>query len=153
MEMEEKVPANLKHKPILKINGYAHIDGNYRKKTDARGLSIGLAQWNGEGETDISAKVWRYVNGRWSRQSEELPLHRVLDLAFLICAAINYSHTGVQSELEGKPIEEDHNNSHIETHLLILKQKLRTLIDTSSAGDDLDGRLKRLSAELKKIGY
>lgn len=151
--MNEKVPANLKHKPILKIDDYSSIDGNYRKETDARGLSIGLAQWNREGEDDISAKVWRYVNGRWSRQSEELPLHRVLDLAFLICAAINYSRTGIQSELDGKTIEEDHNNPHIETHLLILKQKLLTPIDTSSSGDDLNGRLERLSAELKKIGY
>jgi len=36
---------------------------------------------------DISAKVWRYTGEKWSRQSEELPLHRVLDLAILVCRA------------------------------------------------------------------
>jgi hypothetical protein len=34
---------------------------------------------------DISAKIWRHTGGKWSRQSEEMPLHRVLDLAVLIC--------------------------------------------------------------------
>ena len=36
------------------------------------------------GKVDISAKVWRYTGEKWSRQSEELPLHRVIDLAILI---------------------------------------------------------------------
>jgi hypothetical protein len=39
---------------------------------------------------DISAKVWRHTGERWSRQSEELPLHRALDLAILICRAKLY---------------------------------------------------------------
>lgn len=50
-------------------------------QTDTKGLSLGLAQWNDRGKVDISAKVWRYTGEKWSRQSEELPLHRVLDLA------------------------------------------------------------------------
>ena len=62
-----------------------------KNKTDAEGLSIGLAQWNSQGNTDLSAKVWRYTGEKWSRQSEELPLHRVLDLASLICASICYA--------------------------------------------------------------
>ena len=52
--------------------------------SDAKGLSLGLAQWNDRGRVDISAKVWRYTGEKWSRQSEELPLHRALDLAILI---------------------------------------------------------------------
>ena len=39
---------------------------------------------------DISAKVWRHTGEKWSRQSEELPLHRVLDLAILTCRAMLY---------------------------------------------------------------
>jgi len=35
----------------------------------------------------ISAKIWRHTGEKWSRQSEEMPLHRVLDLAILICKA------------------------------------------------------------------
>jgi len=39
---------------------------------------------NERGNVDISAKIWRYTGEKWSRQSEEMPLHRVLDLAILI---------------------------------------------------------------------
>jgi len=151
--MNEKVPANLKHKPILKVDDYSSIDGHYSNDTDARGLSIGLAQWNNVGENDISAKTWRFVNGRWSRLSEELPLHRILDLAFLICATVDYTRTGNLSSLQGKPIQEDNNNPFLETHLQTLKEELQKQMGSGVFGDDLDGRLKRLSAELKKIGY
>ena len=66
------------------------IDGRTAGGSDAQGLSLGLAQWNDRGRVDISAKVWRYTGEKWSRQSEELPLHRVLDLAILICRAQLY---------------------------------------------------------------
>ncbi|MCJ7733924.1 MAG: DUF6530 family protein [Anaerolineales bacterium] len=36
------------------------------------------------GKVEIVAKVWRHTGEKWSRQSEEMPLHRVLDLAILI---------------------------------------------------------------------
>jgi hypothetical protein len=42
------------------------------------------------GTDQLSAKVWRHTGERWSRQSEELPLHRALDLAILICRAKLY---------------------------------------------------------------
>ena len=79
-----KIPSDLKHKPVIIAEEYAKVDGKYSGKTDVSGLSIGLAQWNDRGKVDISAKVWRHSGKRWSRQSEELPLHRVLDLAILI---------------------------------------------------------------------
>lgn len=37
---------------------------------------------------DLSAKVWRYTGEKWSRQSEELPIHRVFDLASLLWALL-----------------------------------------------------------------
>lgn len=80
-----KIPAQLKHKPVIVSEDYDLIDGRYAKNTDAKGLSLGLAQWNERGNVEISAKVWRYTGEKWSRQSEEMPLHRVLDLAILIC--------------------------------------------------------------------
>ncbi len=80
-----KIPTNLKHKPVVASEEYNLIDGRYSEKTDAKGLSLGLAQWNDRGNVDISAKIWRHTGGKWSRQSEELPFHRVLDLAILIC--------------------------------------------------------------------
>ncbi|MFR0656615.1 DUF6530 family protein, partial [Pantoea sp. SIMBA_079] len=80
-----KIPAHLKHKPIIQVENYDRIDGPYADETDAMGLSVGIAQWNTAGWTELSAKVWRNTGEKWSRQSEELPLHRVIDLATLIC--------------------------------------------------------------------
>lgn len=80
-----KIPAELKHKPVIVSEEYDKIDGRKAGNTDAMGLSLGLAQWNDRGNVDISAKIWRHTGDKWSRQSEELPFHRVLDLAILIC--------------------------------------------------------------------
>ncbi len=85
-----KIPTNLKHKPVIVAEDYENIDGRTAYKTDAKCLSAGLAQWNDRGKVDISAKVWRYTGDKWSRQSEELPLHRVLDLAIFICRTLAY---------------------------------------------------------------
>jgi len=74
------IPTHLSHKPIIGVKDY--------NDDDAQALSIGLAQWPND-ENAISAKVFRYSedSGRWSRQSEELPLHRVIDLSILIIAS------------------------------------------------------------------
>lgn len=81
------IPTTLKHKPVFTVENYEEVDGRSAGASDAKGLSLGLAQWNDRGKVDISAKVWRYTGEKWSRQSEELPLHRVLDLALLIATA------------------------------------------------------------------
>ena len=85
-----EIPTTLKNKPVIVAEDYAHIDGRTAYHTDAQGLSLGLAQWNDRGRVDISAKVWRHTGEKWSRQSEELPLHRVLDLAILVCRAAQH---------------------------------------------------------------
>lgn len=85
-----KIPVTLKHKPVLVAENYENIDGRSAYRSEAKGLSLGLAQWNDRGRVDVSAKVWRYTGEKWSRQSEELPLHRVLDLAILLCRAKKY---------------------------------------------------------------
>ncbi|HNY22590.1 MAG TPA: DUF6530 family protein [Treponemataceae bacterium] len=82
-----KIPTTLKHKPVITCEDYANIDGRSAYNSETQGLSLGLAQWNDRGNIDISAKVWRYTGEKWSRQSEELPLHRVLDLAIMIAKA------------------------------------------------------------------
>lgn len=80
-----RVPQHLKHKPIIAVNDYDKYDGMYSDSSDAKALSIGWSQWD---DDYISAKVWRHTTGdeygKWSRQSEELPLHRVIDLTILI---------------------------------------------------------------------
>lgn len=84
------IPTNLRHKPVVTVEHYDRIDGKTANHTDAKGLSLGLAQWNDRGDVDISAKIWRHSGERWSRQSEEMPLHRVLDLAIMIVKTCAY---------------------------------------------------------------
>jgi len=64
-----KIPTSLKHKPVIVSENYENVDGRYAYNSDAKGLSLGLAQWNDRGKVDISAKVWRYTGEKWSRQS------------------------------------------------------------------------------------
>lgn len=109
------IPYNLKHRPVVCIDDYDTIDGPYAQNgTDVRSIDLGLAQWD---PYDISAKVWRFVGseegGKWSRQSEELPLHRVLDLAILIAEAVKLSkeaqtsgkYEGTFPQLQGKELK------------------------------------------------
>ncbi|MDD3519675.1 MAG: DUF6530 family protein [Actinomycetota bacterium] len=85
-----EIPTTLKHKPVIVSENYENVDGRYAYNTDTKGLSLGLAQWNDRGKVDISAKAWRHTGEKWSRQSEELPLHRVLDLAILVTRALQH---------------------------------------------------------------
>ena len=84
------IPTTLRHKPVIAVENYDAVDGRYAYNSDAKGLSIGLAQWNERGRVEASAKVWRHTGEKWSRQSEELPLHRVLDLAILLVRTRRY---------------------------------------------------------------
>jgi hypothetical protein len=81
------IPTTLKHKPVFVCDNYENIDGRQAYQSDAKGLSLGLAQWNDRGRVDISAKVWRHTGEKWSRQSEELPLHRAIDLVIFAVTA------------------------------------------------------------------
>lgn len=85
-----RIPTTLRHKPVIAAQDYDRVDGREAYDSEAKGLSIGLAQWNDRGSVDISAKIWRHTGGKWSRQSEEMPLHRVLDLAILIARTKRY---------------------------------------------------------------
>jgi hypothetical protein len=84
--MDFLVPRNLKHQPLMVVEQYEDMDGYRAGESDAKGLSLGIAQWNPK---EISVKVWRYADKgeKWSRQSEELPLHRNLDLTILLLVA------------------------------------------------------------------
>lgn len=93
------IPTHLTHKPIVAVD-YEQVD-EYSGAGDAKCLSIGEATWNEEyGKTkdlDYSAKIFRklWPSGNWSRQSEELPLWRVIDLATMVIAVINDKPSGM----------------------------------------------------------
>jgi len=158
-----KIPTNLKHKPVIVSENYENVDGRYAYNSDAKGLSLGLAQWNDRGKVDISAKVWRYTGEKWSRQSEELPLHRVLDLAILVCRALQHfreayryeklydienpviDRVGLQGDAMTVAVCTD--NEKIDEDIKLFRQAL-------SDDDELIGeRLRVLSRILKEMGY
>jgi len=48
-----KIPTTLKHKPVIVSENYEGVDGRYAYNTDAKGLSLGLAQWNDRGKVAV----------------------------------------------------------------------------------------------------
>jgi len=122
-----------------------------------------LAQWNDRGKIDISAKVWRYTGEKWSRQSEELPMHRVLDLAILTCRSYLYfqnayrypklydpdnpmiDRVGLQGD--AMTIEVCKDNPMIDEDIQLFSQAL------SQDGEIIGERLSVLSRLLKEAGY
>jgi len=141
------IPIHLKHKPIIEVDNYDRIDGPYADDTDAMGLSVGIAQWNTPGWTELSAKVWRNTGEKWSRQSEELPLHRVIDLATLICITMDYVKSGRLSSEDDFPVSRSTGNPELTHHIELMKKELK------QNHKYLDESLKRLSLELKRLGY
>lgn len=158
-----KIPTNLKHKPVIVSENYENVDGRYAYKSEAKGLSLGLAQWNDRGKVDISAKVWRHTGDKWSRQSEELPLHRVLDLAILVCRAEQYFREAYRHEKlydEENPVIDRvglqgdamtiavcTDNEKINEDIQLFRQALSD--DSELIGE----RLRTLSRILKEMGY
>lgn len=158
-----KIPTTLKHKPVIVAEDYGNVDGRQAYQSDAQGLSLGLAQWNDRGKVDISAKVWRHTGERWSRQSEELPLHRVLDLAILICRsklhfdeAYRFEHfydpanpvidrVGLQGDAMTVAVCTD--NEMINEDVQLFRQVL------ADDGELIGERLHTLSRVLKEMGY
>ena len=157
-----KIPTTLKHKPVIVCENYENVDGRNAYHSDTKGLSLGLAQWNDRGKVDISAKVWRHTGQKWSRQSEELPLHRVLDLAILVCRAQQHfreayrfeklydpkkpviDRVGLQGDAMTVAVCED--NEKIDEDIQLFNQAL-------SDDDELIGeRLHTLSRILKEMG-
>jgi hypothetical protein len=158
-----EIPTTLKHKPVIVSENYENIDGRKAYNSDAKGLSLGLAQWNDRGKLDISAKVWRYTGEKWSRQSEELPMHRVLDLAILICRSYLYfqeayrfpklydaenpriDRIGLQGD--AMTVEVCTDNPMIDEDIQLFSQVL------SNDGELIGERLRVLSRLLKEAGY
>ncbi len=158
-----KIPATLKHKPVIVSENYENIDGRYAYDSDAKGLSLGLAQWNDRGNVDISAKVWRHTGEKWSRQSEELPIHRVLDLAILICRSKQYFREAYRYEnfydkentlIDRVGLQGDAMTVAFCTDNAMLDQDIRLFLEALSKDDELIGeRLRVLCSILKEMGY
>ncbi|HEX6375537.1 MAG TPA: DUF6530 family protein [Allosphingosinicella sp.] len=89
-------PDQISHTPVFLIPYFKH-DPDRESNTDAQFLSVGWSQWN---DNEVSAKVVRYAkSGRWSRQSEELPVSRLVDLTIL--TALAYGRGAEFTTLDG----------------------------------------------------
>lgn len=158
-----KIPTTLKHKPVIVSENYENVDGRYAYNSDAKGLSLGLAQWNDRGKVEVSAKVWRYTGEKWSRQSEELPFHRVIDLAILICRAkLHFKEAYRYSNLYDvdKPVidrvglQGDAMTVAVCTENEKINEDIKLFNQALSEDDELlSERLHTLSAILKEMGY
>jgi hypothetical protein len=158
-----KIPTTLKHKPVIVSENYENVDGRYVYHSDAKGLSLGLAQWNDRGKVEVSAKVWRYTGEKWSRQSEELPLHRVLDLAILVCRAKQHFQEAYRYEKLYDPeepvidrvgLQGDAMTVAVCTDNEKIDEDIKLFRDALSHDDELLGeRLRTLGRILKETGY
>lgn len=158
-----KIPTNLKHKPVVVAEDYENIDGRFAYKSDAKGLSLGLAQWNDRGKVDISAKVWRHTGEKWSRQSEEMPLHRALDLAIFVCRAKQYFADAYRHEKlydAGNPVidrvglQGDAMTMRVCTDNEMIDEDIQLFAQSLSRDDELlSERLACLAGILKEMGY
>ena len=156
------IPTNLKHKPVIESKGYDRIDGRIHP-SDAKGLSLGLAQWNDRGRVDISAKIWRYTGEKWSRQSEELPLHRVVDLSILLCRSLQHFREAYQKPsvfdpehpaIDRVPLQGGALDVAFCTDNPMIEEDVRLFQQALAQDDELLGeRLHRLSGILKEMGY
>ncbi len=158
-----KIPTSLKHKPVITVENYEQVDGLNANRSDAKGLSIGLAQWNDRGLVEASAKVWRYTGEKWSRQSEELPLNRVLDLAILLCRTSLYFQDAYRFPKYYDPehpaidrigLQGDAMSVEVCTDNPMIDTDIRLLADAlSQDGERLGERFRVLSDMLKQMGY
>lgn len=158
-----KIPTHLKHKPVIISENYENIDGRNAYDSDAKGLSLGLAQWNDRGNVDISGKVWRHTGEKWSRQSEELPIHRILDLAILLCRSKLYFREAYRYKnfydkqntiIDRVGLQGDAMTVEICTDNEMIDKDINLFVDALSKDDELIGeRLRVLSGILKEMGY
>ena len=128
---EKNIPTWLSHKPIISVD-YESKDAY---ANDAKFLSIGKSTWDID---DISAKIWRKSDSRWSRSSEEMPLWRVLDLAKLVIATIMGKKSSLnETVINSDDIEFLHDflNENMELYLPRLKEIQGLLVPTSNKDD------------------
>jgi hypothetical protein len=140
-------PLWLKHKPFFMVP-YEPFDELFVPNTDAKYLSVGIGQWEGNDENHFTAKVWRYSGEKWSRQSEELPLHRVVDLnIFVVLTLLNKTGGNITipaetfenqpNAIEVNPLEGSIPDEVMNRDITLLKVRLRKL-RTILIATDLD---------------
>ncbi|RYF15124.1 MAG: hypothetical protein EOO77_13655 [Oxalobacteraceae bacterium] len=137
MPQEPHFPDHIAHKPVYVVP-YFDLEPWDAGDTDAQFITLGWSQWDND---VLSAKVVRHSGNRWSRQSEELPVPRVIDLAILTALAFGEDDGLVQIEAgtfenQKGPIKVAHGSKRdrvIATEALrdddVIRSRLRALFD------------------------
>lgn len=96
------LPTWLQHKPVIACD-YQELNKALGQPDydDPRFLSVGHSQWDAD---EASVKIFRVGNsGRWSRQSEEVPVQRLPWMMAILLAAIRRTQS---PEDEAGPLDE-----------------------------------------------
>lgn len=119
-----------KHIPIIACK-YDEID----EYGDAKYLTVGKAQY--DNDNDASVKVWRWDdnNTKWSRQSEELPISRVFDVAVMLASTIQSIQSGKNAEQSylGEEILKEEDIAFLELQINNRSQHIRQSIQNLKA--------------------
>lgn len=99
MSAQLPFPDHIAHSPVYALP-YNEHDPDHEGDSDAQWLTIGWSQWD---NAVPAAKVVRHSGQRWSRQSEELPLARLVDLTTLL--ALAYAQNADDIELKAGFLE------------------------------------------------
>ena len=111
----------------------------------------------------ISAKVWGHTGEKWSRQSEELPLTRVIDLAILVARTEAYFREAYRyprlydpehPQIDRIGMQGDALNVAVATDNERIDEDIALFRDALSRDDELLGeRLAVLARILGDLGY
>jgi len=140
---QREFPDHIGHTPVFLVPYFEH-DPYSAGDTDAQFISVGWSQWDDE---QPSAKVVRYAeSGRWSRQSEELPLGRIVDLTIL--TALAYGRGAAFTTLEAGTLENQADSIDVAYGS---KRDRLGLVETLREDATLRSRLRKLHHVLKEI--
>ncbi|MBC8019908.1 MAG: hypothetical protein H7X78_01700 [Methyloceanibacter sp.] len=91
MSAQMDFPHHIAHTPVYALPYNAH-DPRQPGDSDVQFLTVGWSQWDRD---EPSAKIVRHTGNRWSRQSEEIPLARLVDLMILLGLVFEDSDTSL----------------------------------------------------------
>ena len=129
-----KIPANLKHKPVIICDNYENIDGRRAYQSEAKGLSLGLAQWNDRGKVDISAKRKNQQLNSLFDLKEDIRVMFDKDrieqvMLNILSNAIKYTHEGGRIDIDIKASASDVTISVEDNGIGIPEQDLGRVFD------------------------
>lgn len=117
-ERMEDIRTDLSHKPIVYLD--------YEKRDEGLGeakiLSVGRATWD---NNCIGVKVWRKnPDDSWSRQSEDVPLWRVLDMSILLVSILKG-----QEKMIGGVVQDEKEKEYLDEYLKNDMDQLQCRLD------------------------